>query len=570
MTIACMALHSLFSLSRTLLAKYLLDGVLLKPNSTTSHGFSQFELLMILSAVAAILAVLISLSKFGNMYLQDYLNTRVVVDIQKEVFNHLITLSMRFFNKRKMGDLLSRLTSDMGSVGVALRSLYGDFFLQPFMVVSGMCACLYFSWQLSIITFLIFPGIVIPIVRFGKTIHRRARRRQVSIAEMTQEMQQVFSGMRVIKSFGAEDFQKREYGEKNEVYFKKAMKVFKTKAVAKSFVEFLNNIGLPFIMGVGGYFILQGGFAITPGDLVAFLAATGLMYEPLKTLSRSYNIFQESLAGVSRIFELVEEKPEIIDGSEAEPLEAIREGLAFEGVTFGYEGENRVLKNLSFSVKLGEVVAIVGPSGAGKSTLLDLILRFYDPQEGSIKVDGRDIRSFTLKSYLEKIAVVNQDPYLFHKTIRENILFGKEGASEEEIINAAKAANIHDFIMTLPQGYDTLVGERGVMISGGQRQRITIARAVLKDYSILLLDEATSSLDTESERLVQDALEILMENHTTFIVAHRLSTIQNAHKIVLLEEGKLVDMGTHEELLERAPLYQKLYKMQFSGSKSED
>ncbi|RME85273.1 MAG: ABC transporter ATP-binding protein [Planctomycetota bacterium] len=566
----CMALNSVLSIGRTALSKFLLDDVLLNsPKSFfRNYGYSQLEILLGLCTAAAIIAIFLGITKFGQDYLHQYLIARVTVDIQNEVFHHLLYFPMEFFNRQKVGDLLSRFTNDMNMVQISLRYLYGDFFLQPITLITAMAACLYYSWQLSILTFIIFPAVIVPLVQMGKKIHRRARSRQMGISEVTQEMQQVFGGIRVIKTFHAEEYQSKEFQAKNEHFFRRAMKVQKSQAMAKSIIELLNNLGLPLIMGVGGYFIIRGGLDLTPGDLIAFIGATALMFKPVKSLSKAYNGLQEFLAGVKRVFELKElpKDPSYSEGNRKFP--GLKKKMEFSHVFFEYEEGKPVLQDISFEAKAGEIIAFVGPSGVGKSTLLDLILRIYHPKQGEIRIDGVPIQDFELGSYREKIAVVGQDPYLFHRSIRDNIAFGRKDVKEEDIIKAAKAANIHDFIASLPQGYDTVVGERGVMLSGGQRQRITIARAVLREFSILLLDEATSSLDTESEKTVQEALERLMKGHTTFVVAHRLSTIKNASKIIVLSEGKVLAQGTHERLMEECEFYRNLYEMQFSSSPS--
>lgn len=560
LSIVCMGFYSLFSLSRTTLVKFLIDHALVGEPSGYLAGYSRIEALYWICGGAALVAFLMSVCHFFQMYFREYINLRIVVDLQNDVFLHLLELPLSFFHRQKVGDLLSRLMLDIQAASVAVRYLFGEFILQPFLIITAVGFCLFYSWQMSLITFVVLPLVVVPLVRFGKSIRRRSRRRQVSVGEVTEQMQQMLGGLRVIKSFAMERRQGEEFREKNGIYFGKALRVARTKALAKSFIDFINNIGFPVIGLIGGYLIIEGGVSMSTGDLTGFLGATALMYPPIKQLSKGYNVLQESLASTSRVFEILEQRREVEVQVGGERDFQLRGVLAFEGVSFAY-GEEMVLKRISFEARPGETVAIVGRSGAGKSTLLDLILRFYLPQEGRITLNGEDIRRFHLHYWRRQIAVVSQEPFLFHRTIAQNIAFGYPEATREEIEAAARAAYIHDFIMTLPRGYDTVVGERGDMLSGGQRQRITIARALLRPFGLLLLDEATSSLDSESEQQVQRALESLMRrgSHTTFVIAHRLSTVQGADKILVLDGGELRGMGVHGELLETCEEYRRLY-----------
>ncbi|ODS32936.1 MAG: ABC transporter MsbA [Candidatus Scalindua rubra] len=511
--------------------------------------------------LAAILAPFIFAFNYLQQYLKSHVMWSVLVDIRNQLCEHLLPQSLNYFENKKSGELISRLTNDITATQFGLMILFDSVLLQPMRLLCGLGLAFYFSWKLSLFTFVIFPIVVIPVLIFGRKIKKYGRRSLMHLGELTDAMREMFTGIRIVKAFKMENEESIEFRNINSRFFKRMMQTVKAKALNASTTEFIYSLGLAVIIILGGYVVTTN--KITPGELGGFVAVTGFMIlTSIKKLAKCYGSLQESLAGASRIFELLDQKPSITDSPNAIELEKIEKDIAFKKVSFSYDTQ-LVLKDINLTVDKGQLVAIVGESGAGKSTLLDLVPRFYDPLNGTIEIDGTDIRLIKRDSLLEQIAIVSQQTFLFNRSFNDNILYGRKSASLEEIEDAAKAANIHDFITNLPKGYDTLVGEQGVKLSGGQRQRVTIARAILKNAPILILDEATSSLDSESEKLVQEALDNLMRGKTIFVIAHRLSTIRHADRIVVLKNGCIVETGTHDELIEKEGEYKKLYRIQF-------
>ncbi len=513
------------------------------------------------AALLAAVALLLGLTSFIQAYLQAKLVQKVLIDIRVHVMQHLIGLGFRFFHTRKIGDLYSRLTNDIAQVNSALNFLFRDLFQASTQIVAGVAICLWASWQLSLVSIVLVVPILAVLQVFAKKVRRRARSRQVSYGEVTEAMQQMLSGIRIVKVFHAEEHEVGRFREVNERFFRRAVRVVAAKAGARALTDVLNHLVVAALI-LGGVWYFHEMQAIEKQWLVVFLTSLAIMYQPAKKLVNSFNNVMEALAGVERVKELLDVSPEIQDDPHAEPIGRLEGRVEIEHLGFSY-GEEPVLRDIHLRVEPGEVIALVGPSGAGKSTLIDLLARLYDPTEGTIRFDGRDIRRIRREDLLRQIAMVTQEPFLFNTTIAENLRYGKRDATPEELEAACRAAQIHDAIVALPEGYDTVVGERGVTLSGGQRQRLTIARALLKDPAILLLDEATSALDSESEKRVQQALERLMRGRTTFVVAHRLSTITGADRICVMVEGRIVEQGTHEALIaEPESLYAHLYRLQ--------
>ncbi|MBI5365935.1 MAG: ABC transporter ATP-binding protein [Planctomycetes bacterium] len=537
----------------------------LKPLLDTVLPAQDWGTLRLMIGVGVAGSFLVAGLSYAKDYLKRWLMLKILIDIRVEVCRHLLSQSLRFFTQRQAGDLLSRVTNDIAVTQVALEHLFDDALLHPFMILAAFGAACAANWQLSLIA---LPGIlffVLPLLRMGRGVRKTKKRSLSKLADIAEDIHQMFTGVRIVKSFHMEAAEIADFRRKNESYLEKTIKVVKLKAGSDAVVELLSALALLGIVFLGAWLIVTRRFGMTVGSLSTFAGAMILLRDPLKGLTKTMNTLQEALAGCDRVFELLDMPPEITDEPGAVELTGIRTGIELAGVTFAY-GDTPVLRDLDFTAPAGKVVALVGPSGAGKSTLLDLLARFYDPTRGAIKIDGTDLRRIQRSSLLGLLAVVTQETFLFNTSIAENIRYGRPEATEAEIEAAARAANIHDFILTLELGYRTTVGERGARLSGGQRQRIAIARALLKDPALLLLDEATSALDSESEQLVQGALNNLMRGRTTFVIAHRLSTIQHADVILAIEDGVLVESGTHAELLARDGLYRRLHRLQFAAA----
>jgi subfamily B ATP-binding cassette protein MsbA len=457
---------------------------------------------------------------------------------------------------------MSRITNDVNSMQGAVSEAVTSLLKDSFTLICLMFVIFYRDWQLALVAMVIFPVTIYPIATFGRKIRKLATRTQMTMGSLTTLLQETISGARIVKAFGREDYESSRFSRENETLLKLTLKSVTISAVSSPFMEFLGGVGIAAIIFYGGYQVIQG--VSTPGTFFSFLAALIMLYEPIKRLTNVNNTIQQGIAGAQRVFSIIDAVPEIRNKPEAIPLPAISKAIDIRNVTFRYE-DTPVLKQINLTVRAGEAVAFVGMSGGGKTTLVNLIPRFYDVSEGQILIDGRDIRDVTMESLRAQIGIVTQQTILFNDTVRNNIIYGDIEKTEADVIRAAKAANAHHFIMNLPDGYDTVIGEQGTKLSGGERQRISIARALLKDAPILVLDEATSSLDTEAEIEVQEALENLMKGRTTLVIAHRLSTIRNADRIVVLVNGEIVEEGTHEALLDKKGEYFRLYQMQFKN-----
>lgn len=520
-----------------------------------THSFTSIGIVM------AIVAPIIFISCYYQQYFRNRVMWAVVVDIRNKVCDHLLPQPLSFFENRKSGDLLSRLTNDMAVTQSGLTILFDEILLQPMKMICGMSLAFYFSWKLSLWVMVAFPIIFIPVLVMGRKIKKHGKGSLRHLSDLTDAMREMFAGIRIVKAFKMEAEESREIHDISERFFMKRLKMVRAKALNTGTSEFVYTLGLAVMVILGGYVVMSK--KITPGELGGFITATGFMViTAVKKLAKSYASLQESLSGVNRVFELFTIEPTIKDHPEAVTLEKVEEGIFFKDVSFSYDGsEDFILRDINLAIHKGEVVAIVGESGAGKSTIINLITRFYDPVKGSIEIDGIDIRKIKSESLLEHTAIVTQQTFLFNRSFYENILYGRKNASFEDVQAAAKAANIHEFIMSLPKGYDTVVGELGVKLSGGQRQRIAIARAILKNAPVLLLDEATSSLDYESEKLVQEALNNLITGRTTVIVAHRLSTIQHCDRIIVMKKGRIIEAGSHDSLMSGDGEYKRVYQL---------
>ena len=501
---------------------------------------------------------------FAGYYLLEWTGERLVTDLRKKLYSHLHELDLRFFSSQRTGDLTSRLTNDVGTVRTAVTTSFVELIRQVMMLLGSMALMVVLDWQMSMIILLTVPPVTLLARYFGQIIRKLAREVQDRLADTTAIAEEAISSIRVVKSFSREEYERERYDDA-------VQKLFKT-AIRRLWVSnlFWTSVGTLFMMALiglfwfGGVSVLNG--RLTSGDLVAFVFYAFNIARNVGGLSQLYTTFNSAAGASERLFELFDTESDTSDKEGAQPIPRIAGAIEFDGVSFSYEEENTILHQINTAIRPGETVALVGPSGAGKTTLLNLIPRFYDPDSGVVRIDGEDISGVTMQSLRDQIAVVSQDVQLFNMTVQENITYGRLGASREEVEEAARAANAHEFILELIEGYDSVVGERGTKLSGGQKQRIAIARAILRDARILLLDEATSSLDSTSEALVQEALDRLMDQRTTIVIAHRLSTVQHADRILVIDKGRIVQEGRHEELFVQEGLYRELALHQFNES----
>jgi len=494
----------------------------------------------------------------------NWVSNKVVTDIRDQLFTKIVRHSMEFFNKMRAGFLMSRITNDTRGMQMALSTVSSDLFKQPVTIVGGITVLLLMDWKFTVVTLVLFPICLLPIRVYGRRARKAVQHQLEDMGQMVVTMQETFAGIRVIKSFSREEHQEKSFRRSNQLQFSAMMRMIKSMEATGPLVETIAAVG------VGLALLYVYAVNLSAGRFFGLISGIFILYDPIKTLSKIHIVMQQSVSATREIFNILDSEPTVQDASGAIALPSSEGGIDFENVTFRYAtGSSDAVKDLNLRVEPGKNYALVGASGAGKSTVLSLILRLYDPTSGAVRIDGRDLRTLTQKSLREQIGLVTQDTFLFHDTIFNNIQFGRLEATPEEVYAAARTAFAHDFIMAQPHGYETMIGDKGCLLSGGQQQRLAIARALLKNAPILLLDEATSALDSESEKQIQRALELLSAGRTVIAIAHRLSTILSADQIVVMDHGRIKEIGTHGELLQKSGYYRRLYDMQFQRHQEE-
>jgi ATP-binding cassette, subfamily B, bacterial MsbA len=556
--------NSLFPLAIARVTSTIFHGTAPNPMAVRSNlhaldtGPKINSIVLICLAIPAIMMVR-SLCSYGSTYCMQWVSNRVVSDIRSQLFSKMLHNSMDFFNKARSGFLMSVITNNTRVMQMALSTVGSDVFKQPITIVGAISVLLVMDWKFTLVTLILFPTCLLPLRVYGKRARKAVQNEQEGMAEMVVTMQETFAGIRVIKSFAREAHQEREFKRSNQIQFSQMMRIIRSLEAVGPLVETMAAIGV----GIALLYVYAANLSV--GRFFGLISGIFILYDPIKTLSRIHLVMQRSIAATTSIFSILDSQPTVRDAPNAIALSSSQGRIDFEDVTFRYANTlTDAISNLTLHIEPGKTYALVGASGAGKSTILSLILRLYDPTSGAVKIDGRDLRSVTQKSLRERIGLVTQETFLFHDTIFSNIQFGRLNATPEEVREAARAAYAHDFIMAQPKGYETVIGDKGCLLSGGQQQRLAIARAVLKNAPILLLDEATSSLDSESEQQIQRALAELATGRTVIAIAHRLSTVLSADQIIVMDGGRIKEIGTHAELLEKSGYYRRLYDHQFN------
>ena len=513
-----------------------------------------------------LLAVIGAILMYWNTIFSTLISASIYKDIVTDIYNKIQTLDMEYFAGKKIGDLMTRVMTDPGNINSIILEIFN---IIPEVIRVIVCLIIAFctDFDLTLGVLVVAPILIITVRKYAKRLKRSGKNRQEAIDSLNSKLQETLSGIRIIRAFATEEHETKDFKKKNNNLKRIAVRTARYNAKANAIMEALNYIIIALLLLFGGYRVLRAK-DFTPGDFIAIVAAISSMYTPARRAITRFNAISVNLSSITRVSEILEEMPSIVNNPNCIKFENFLNDINFENVDFKYkDNPEKILKNINLTVKKGETVAFVGNSGGGKSTLVNLIPRFFDVSNGSIKIDGTDIRNYDIISLRKAIGIVPQETFLFAGTILSNIRYGRQNATKEEIVEAAMQANAHEFIESLPDGYDTEIGERGVKLSGGQKQRIAIARAILENPQILILDEATSALDNESEKLVQDALEKLMKGKTTFVIAHRLTTIENSNKIVVIQKGEIKEIGNHNELLSKNGIYKALYNKNFDISK---
>jgi len=526
-------------------------------------GMDPLDIVRILCVAIFIVFMLKNVFDFLKSYLVVVLEQSVTRDLRNEVYTHMLNLDLRFFNVTRAGQVITRLTSDADLLRNLITKNIATLITSVLQVGISVAALFVISWQLTVLALVVLPLTFVIWRKMLRPLKRTDRRVLEHGADVTSHLQETVSGVRQVKAAAAERFESGRFRDYTQKYFRAVLRTERLRALASPASETMGAIGTVLILWFGAKMVLEEPATLTAPGFLLFIGLSLKLYQPAKWLSKFPSTIQPGLAAADRIFEFLDMPVEMVDDARLAGFDGFRERIRFDDVAFGYTKDVEVLRDISFDVKPGDVVALVGPSGGGKSTLVDLVARFYDPTKGIITIDGVDLKQISPRALRQKLGIVTQETVLFHDTVRNNIAYGLPEARQEDVERAARAANAHEFILELPQGYETVIGERGTRLSGGQRQRLAIARAILRDPPILIFDEATSALDSESERLVQDAIEHLLEGRTVFVIAHRLSTIRHADQILVLQAGRIVQRGTHTELLEEGGTYARLHSLQF-------
>ncbi|NOY69353.1 MAG: lipid A export permease/ATP-binding protein MsbA [Deltaproteobacteria bacterium] len=553
MAMVCMMVMAGSTSATAFLVKPVLDDIFMKKNR---------EMLAVIPIVVILLYIFRGFAMYGQEYLMQYVGQNIIKQLRDDLYAKISSLPLAFFHEMKTGVLMARITNDVSIIKEMVSTAVTGALRDTFTVLGLIFVIFYRDWKLAVIAIVVMPVAIYPIVAFGRRIRRFSTSSQESMADLNSMLHETFSGNKIVKAFCMEEYEKKRFFRNSAMLFRYEMKTVRARALTSPIMELLGGVGVSLVIWYGGYGVVSG--ASTPGTFFSFMTAVMLLYAPVKKLTKLNNTVQQGMSAVDRVFDVLETEAKIQEAETPILLPAPPHRVVFDNVSFSYDGTTPVLNGIDLDVAPGERLAIVGMSGGGKTSLVNLIPRFYDVAKGALRIDGIDIKDVSLKDLRSRIAIVTQEPILFNDSIRSNIAYGRPDADETAIIEAAKAAYIHDMIKRLPKGFDTGIGELGSRLSGGEKQRMCIARALIKDAPILILDEATSALDTEAERLVQQALENLMSGRTSFVIAHRISTIIDADRIIVVSAGKIVEQGDHETLFNLDGEYRRLYDMQFS------
>ena len=554
----CMVVVSSMSGAQAYMVKPLLDEIFFKQDR---------DMLMVVPLLVMGIFLFKGFFAFCYDYLLRKIGQSVIMDMRNELYQHIQSMPLSFFQKKPTGELISRILSDVALIQGAVSNVIVGVLKDTFQVFFLVGIIFYHDWRMSLIAMVSLPLVIYPIINFGRRHRKLSRNSQQTTAQVSNILYETITGNRIVKAFGMEKYEMGRFAKTLDELFNIVMRNAKIGAISSPLMELLGGIGISMVVWYGGSQVIAG--ASTPGTFFSFLTALIMIYEPIKGISKINSALQQGIAASERVFDILDIQPDVSEKPDAIELPPIKNAIEFRDVRFSYNADTEVLKGINLYVRGGEVLALVGSSGGGKSTLVNLIPRFYDVSSGSLTIDGTDIRDVSFRSLRRQIGIVTQQTILFNDTVRNNIAYGSPQASEEQVRDAARAAYALNFVERLPEGFDTVIGESGTRLSGGERQRISIARAILKNAPILILDEATSSLDTESEREVQQAIENLVQSRTTFIIAHRLSTIRNADRIIVIQDGTIVEEGTHETLLPFGGVYKMLHDMQFKDDAIE-